>query len=126
MKITFSGLLKALALLHTIIGLYFFRDPLLSWIQAGIFNAIEPHFDRAAAFWFLLAGWFIFLLAQLVRYLEQQHLNLPRTFLLSWIALGIIGMVAMPVSGFPLVALAGWWALYQQKQGKQHSQKMTT
>lgn len=128
MKVTFSGLLKALALLHTVIGAYFFRETLLDWVQAGIFNAVEPHFDRSAAFWCLLAGWFMFLLAQLVQSFEKQHLALPKAFLFSWIALGVAGMVAIPVSGFPLVALAGWWALYQQNypqnQGGQPSQKV--
>ncbi|MVN89274.1 hypothetical protein GO986_21295 [Deinococcus sp. HMF7620] len=106
--------LKLLALLHLLVGLILYREPLLAWVNAGLFNAVEPHWDRVAAFWFMLSGALLYGLGQLVAVFEARGEALPATFVWGWLTLGVLGTVAMPLSGFPLVTLAAALTLKQQ------------
>ena len=41
---------------HIATGYVVFREQLVAIFRAGFVNAILPHFDRRAAFWFILFG----------------------------------------------------------------------
>mgnify|MGYP003579043521 CR=1 FL=1 len=57
----YSGrLLMGTALIHNAIGVATYARPLADIARAGGFNAVEPHWDRATAFWFLVSGGLIF------------------------------------------------------------------
>ncbi|MBZ9712629.1 DUF6463 family protein [Deinococcus multiflagellatus] len=101
-----SRWLRGLALLHLAVGLVLYREPLLGWVQAGVVNAVEPHWDRMAAFWFLLYGALLYGQGQLAAAFEARREPLPRAFVQGWLLTGLLGTVAMPLSGLPLVALA--------------------
>ena len=63
----------------------------------------------------MLSGWLILMLAQLVAGFERLSQPLPPAFLRNWLALGVLGTVAMPLSGFPLVTLAAGLALRSRR-----------
>lgn len=112
---TSASWLRGLAVLHLAVGLLAYREPLLAWVQAGVLNGVEPHWDRVAAFWFMLSGWLLLMLGGLAAGFERQARPLPPTFLWNWLALGLLGTLAMPLSGFPLVTLAAGLALRGQR-----------
>ncbi|PTA68054.1 DUF6463 family protein [Deinococcus arcticus] len=101
-----SRWLRGLALLHLAVGVVLYREPLLAWLQAGVVGAIDPHWDRMAAFWFLLYGALLYGQGQLAAAFETRREPLPRAFVQGWLLTGLLGSMAMPLSGLPLVALA--------------------
>lgn len=107
---------KALALLHIAVGLILYWEPMRVWVQAGFFNAIDPHWDRMATFWFLLCGWLMYQAALLIEGYERRAQPLPRPFLASWVAFGVFSSLAMPLSGLPLVALLAITAFVRQRR----------
>lgn len=84
--------LKALAFLHTIVGLLIFRKPIKAWIQAGIVNQVKADPDCQIAFWFLMSGWLLHRLGKAIAQSESAS---------------TVGTLCLPRSGFPLgMALA--------------------
>ncbi|WP_019422162.1 DUF6463 family protein [Paenibacillus sp. OSY-SE] len=70
------------------------------------FDAPHPqlHANRAAAFWFLLFGLFLFMLARLMNWLIRvKGTDVPKFIGVHLLALSLIGVFFMPVSGFWLI-----------------------
>ena len=94
-------LLMVTAMGHTAVGILLFRDPLAAMLNDGFFNAIRPHFDRMAAFWFLLFSPVLFLLGQITNYaVGRSDAHLIRLVGFYLLGIGIIGVAALPLSGF--------------------------
>lgn len=103
MKSAVGILLMATAGLHTIVGLILAFEPLQAIAAAGGFNAVDPHFDRMAAFWFLSFGVILFLLGLLTDWAVRQTGTLPAGLGWGLIAFGVVGVYLIPVSGIWLV-----------------------
>ena len=101
----------ATGILHTIVGVIGYWKPLWTIIQSGVFNAVEPHFDRTTAFWFLIAGGLMIMLGQIVDWALATTGKLPRSLGLGMIITAIVGIVIMPISGFWLILIEGIIAL---------------
>lgn len=113
----YSGyLLMLTAVLHMLLGLLLFWQPLRAMLQAGLFNSIAAEASRGMAFWFLLFGMLLFLVGQSMQWSLAQCGRVPRS--VSWGLLGIalVGCVVMPVSGFWLV-IPQVWLLLRAEQG---------
>lgn len=94
-------ILMAIAVLHEVVGIFFYGSTLVEIINAGFFNTINPpYWQRDAAFWFLMFGVMLFLYGWAVDW-SLRELNYVPTFL-SWglLLICIIGVMMMPASGF--------------------------
>ena len=94
---------------HAVIGLALFRHPVAAIVREGFANTIrDGQFDREAAFWFLLFSPACYLLGQLVDHaLERRDRWLCAVVGWNLIAMGMVGAIVMPVSGFwILIAIA--------------------
>ena len=107
-KWSVGTLLKATGIGHAVVGLILFYDPLAAILRDGFFNAVYPHFDREAAFWFMLFSPICFALGQVVdRAVERRDRRVLT--LVGWylLGMGIVGVLVLPISGFwILIALA--------------------
>ncbi len=106
-------LLISLAIGHTIVGAVLFRDTLAMLIRDGVFDAVMPHLERRAAFWFLMFGFMLFLCGQITLYAAESN----DTYLLRIIGfyvftMGVIGAIAMPKSPFLVAILIGSYLLW--------------
>ena len=99
MKRWIGPAIMATAVLHTVVGLMLASGPLMDVVQAGIFNAVDPHFDRMAAVWFLLFGALLFLLGMFVQWALQETDTLPASVGWGFLLTCIVGVILMPVSG---------------------------
>lgn len=97
--------LIALSLLHVVVGLIIYTEPLLAVAHDGWFNTIasdpfHPYFDREVAFWYLMAAPFIVAIGQLCLWAQAQQISLPA--FLGWTLLmaAMIGCFMEPISGF--------------------------
>lgn len=136
MKVLIGSWLILIGVLHTFIGMWFGRGPLLDILQAGIANTIflgdlgfaqdpnlpafigdliymdQPH--RLAIFWFLFTGFFAIVIGEALRWLERSGV-FPARFGWSLIGLGTLGVVMMPLSGFWTVIILGIFALRRSR-----------
>ncbi|ORZ21870.1 hypothetical protein BCR41DRAFT_350154 [Lobosporangium transversale] len=121
--------------LHNAVGLMIseLRDPLLSALKAGYFNAFDSSIYRCNAFWFFLAGFQMVIGGRMMnlhlfsssndgkqegeqfQHKYSQSLSqrkLPREVGWWLLAIGMGGAIAMPASGFYLVGLQGLAILF--------------
>jgi hypothetical protein len=108
-------LLMVTAVGHALVGVVLFRQSLAAILADGLVNAIqppfyaaEPHFDRIAAFWFLLFSPVLFLLGQITnRAVERKDSSILGLVGWNLLGIGLVGSVVLPVSGnWVLIALA--------------------
>ncbi len=109
MKKYLSELIFGTALLHTVVGLLLGWDQLRAIASSGFINAIDPHFDRVAIFWFLSYGLLLFVIGGMVKSMQQSAVQLPSW--LPWVFWGmaIPSVILMPISGFWLLFPIGWF-----------------
>ena len=104
-------LLIATGILHNLIGFILGYQVLANIAREGFFNTTFMQFDREAIFWFLFTGFAVILWGVLMLQLEQ----IPHSFSWSLLALSIIGIIIMPISGFWLVLPQALYMLWQQR-----------
>lgn len=100
----FSGYwLYVTSIIHVLVGVWLYAEPLKNIAQSGFFNAVEPFCDRNTAFWFLMFVPLLFAIGQLCCWAQIQGIALP--IFLGWclLATSIVGIVLMPISGFWLL-----------------------
>lgn len=66
----------------------------------GVFNTINPHFDRGAAFWMLMVCPFLFALGQLCLWAQKHNVRLPVFMGWNLLITSAFGAFLMPISGF--------------------------
>src|SRR5206468_1204151 len=105
------------AVAHALVGLAIFHDPLLTIARDGFVNGVEPqllarglspHFDRQAAFWFMLYAPILLMIGLVTgRAVEKQDAVVLR--LVGWTMLftGGAGVLALPISGFWILLVLG-------------------
>ena len=95
-------------LLHIGVGIATLRDPMAAIARAGFLNAVEPHYDRRAAFWFFFAGALMLLLGQAYIWIERKLCRRVPAFL-GWqmFAIAAAGAALIPASGFWIVIPLG-------------------
>ena len=99
----------ATGILHILVGVMVFSAPLGDIMRDGIFiDAIGVEdYERATAFWFTLTGVFIFITGGLTQWIYDNTNTLPTFLGYSVVAIGVIGGLMIPVSGFWLVIPQG-------------------
>ncbi|WP_409340592.1 DUF6463 family protein [Paenibacillus sp. MBLB4367] len=105
-KLHSGTMLAWTAALHTAVGIVIYWNQIMDIANDGLINAVEPqlHADRAAAFWFLLFGVLLFMVARFISWLIRvKGMDVPKFVGVYLLALSLIGVFCMPVSGFWLV-----------------------
>ena len=96
-------LLIAVAGLHAGFGLWMGRHPLLAMAHEGFLNSVDPHLDRNLVFWFLVASPFLWMVGRFALWLASEGRRPPEWLGRDLLALGLVGGLLMPVSGFWLI-----------------------
>ena len=98
----YSGIfLIATGILHTIVAIGLGKDVFLEIIQDGVINVTSQDFIRAFAFWFLVCGFFVILLGQVLHYyIKNEQKPAPLFFGYSLLIFSILGCIVEPISGF--------------------------
>lgn len=96
-------MLMATGALHTVVGLWLFREPLNAIRRDGFIDTVLPHEDRELAFWFMIGGAGLLMTGQLASWTQRRTGTLPPA--LGWSLLGTsaVGAALMPRSGFWLM-----------------------
>ncbi len=96
-------LLMLTGLLHTIVGLIGYMEPLQSIVGDGLWNTIvtDGQLEREIAFWFMMFGFMLMLIGYTADWMmKKRSIAPPPAF--GWMLLSVctLGAVIMPVSGF--------------------------
>ena len=93
-----------LSLGHLGVGAILYASALGEIGRNGIIAAVPDFGDATTAFWFMAFGIMLAWIGQLARNHQQETGKLPNQFGWQLIAIGLIGGLMMPISGF-------WWAI---------------
>lgn len=103
-----GALLFWTGVLHQSVGVLLGGGTALAILRDGYVGAVEVEREREVVFWFLVAGVLMMLAGRALAVLERAR-PLPREFGWWLLGLGLLGGLAIPVSGFwialPLAAL---------------------
>ena len=91
--------LLAVGVLHSVLGMVFFTDALAGMVADGLWNSVNTVKGRPVAFWFEFVGLTMMLLGAFVYWAERTIGHLPRFLGGGLLALALIAIVAMPLSG---------------------------
>src|SRR5688500_4406597 len=87
--------------LHLITGFMENWNAAKDIVHAGIVNTVDKSPDRLIFFWFEMSGLFVILLGSLMQqYLNEYRKPIPKKHGYHLLAVGVIGCVLEPVSGF--------------------------
>lgn len=96
--------LIGVSIIHTLFAVVVFGEVLLSVVQRGVFNTVGTDPLVGAVIWFVLFGAVLFICGLAVSALERSSPSpLPKSLGWSMLALGALGVILMPASGFWLV-----------------------
>ena len=94
---------------HIVTGMVVFRAQLAAIVRDGFVNAILPHFDRRAAFWFMLFGAMVAMAGHVVLHavaLGDTHLlRIVGWYLLGVSTIGTLAMTRSPSWGLIVISL---------------------
>lgn len=107
-KLWIGRWLIAVAMFHTIAGVFMGSDVLTSIFRRGIVDSVGQDAMTGAFVWFFLFGAILALLGMVVHTLEQADRFKGARALGIWTSLmTLVGVVLMPASGFWLLFPAG-------------------
>ena len=119
-------LLMATGVLHLVSGFVFYSGPLFAIAADGFLNAVKADvafstFDRLAAFaafWYMIFGVMLLMLGGLIHWAQARTGTLPAFLGWSLLALGVVGVILMPASGFWLALPQAVLMLVVARQGR--------
>lgn len=88
-----------IGVIHVAFGFVVFHGTLRILVAEGLFNTVNGQPDRELAFWFIIFGAVVILLGALTDWCERQAAGLPRRFGWSLLALTVLVVFIMPISG---------------------------
>jgi len=94
-----------IGVIHTLMGLVFMRSTLWVLWNERLLNTVNGQPPREATFWFLYAGFLLILLGSLIHRLERNSMAIPPPFVWCLLALTVIGVAVMPISGLWLLVV---------------------
>jgi polyferredoxin len=85
--------------IHSAFGFVVFRSTLAEIIREGLVNTVNGQPIREFAFWFIVFGFLAIIFGTFVDWCERQSVKLPKFFGWSLLALTLIIVTIMPISG---------------------------
>lgn len=93
-----------IGIVHTVFGFVVFRSTLAELVRDGLVNTVNGQPEREFAFWFLFFGFMAIIAGALIDWCDRTVKALPAFLGWSLLALTVVCVTIMPVSGA--------WALF--------------
>lgn len=88
-----------IGIVHSVFGFVVFRSTLGELVGEGLVNTVNGQPDREFAFWFLFFGFMAIIAGALIDWCERNFRTLPGFLGWSLLALTVVCVTIMPVSG---------------------------
>ncbi len=105
-RIKVGTLLRLTGLLHQAVGLLVAGDLVVAALRDGYVGAFEVDAQRAVMFWYFVSGFFMLFAGRALAEIERER---PLPAGLGWwlLGIGVLGGLAIPLSGFWLAVPQG-------------------
>jgi hypothetical protein len=101
---------------HTVVGFLLFGNIYMQMFLNGLFKTVDSQ-STAAATWYLLFGFLLFIVSFLVLTIEKHDtLKVPNSIAMALFMLTTLGVILMPASGFWLVYPATIGIIFKNKK----------
>ncbi|UOQ52553.1 DUF6463 family protein [Hymenobacter cellulosivorans] len=114
MKRWIGRTLIGIGLLHTVFAIMVFSPIWAALVREGLLNTVNRQLQREAAYWFLFFGFVVLLLGALIDWCEAQGSRLPAFLGWGLLAMTVVGVAVMPVSGMWLALIPAIGLIRQQ------------
>ncbi|GAA4038768.1 hypothetical protein GCM10022409_25520 [Hymenobacter glaciei] len=101
-------------MLHTVFGVVVFSSVWAELFREGVLNTVNQQPMRSVAYWFLFFGFLLLLLGALVDWCEAQATTLPAFLGWGLLAMTLVGVAVMPISGMWLALIPAIGLIRQQ------------
>lgn len=130
MKYLAGKLIVLAGIAHTLVGIVLYAPQLWAFARTPFWFNVTPHsptypsngmiadWPAEAGYWFLMSGFAWIVTGRLMIRMEQATGSLPAQLRRDLLLLFGVGAWTMPVSGFPVVALAAlfiWWQGHKER-----------
>jgi hypothetical protein len=88
-----------IGVIHSAFGLVGFRKTIATIFSEGLFNTVNGQPEREFAFWFVFFGLLMIAFGAFVNWVERQGIKLPKFLGWNLLALTLLIVMIMPVSG---------------------------
>jgi hypothetical protein len=85
--------------IHTVFGLVMFRQVIGEIIGEGLVNTVNGQILREFAFWFIFFGFLAVIFGIFIDWCERQQIKLPAFLGWNLLALTVLLVTIMPISG---------------------------
>jgi hypothetical protein len=99
MKAWIGKSLIGIGIIHSLFGFAVFSAIISVLISEGLFNTVNSQPDRERVFWFLFTGFAWIIVGILIDWLEINSSRLPSFLGWAFLAMTVIGVFIMPISG---------------------------
>ena len=89
----------SVGVVHCLVGVMIFSQPLTEILMAGIWNSVDGHKGRPLAFWFVFAGLLTIVFGLAIDWIEKDKSHFPLTVGCGFLAVTTLAIIAMPLSG---------------------------
>lgn len=103
--------LIGVGIIHILLGCVLLSEILAAIARERVFNSIGDNVERQLTIWYLVGGGALIVLGLLARWAQRQTGTLPAVFGWGLLVIGVVGVVAMPASGFWAIVLLAVLAL---------------
>lgn len=115
MQVWIGKSIMIIGAIHTAFGLAVFRSTLAEIFREGFVNTVNGQPLREFAFWFLVFGFLAIIFGALVDWCERQDVKLPKFLGWSLLALTLIIVTIMPISGGWLLLIPAIGAILRSR-----------
>ncbi len=115
MQVWIGKSIMIIGAIHSAFGFVVFRSILAEIIGEGLVNTVNGQPLREFAFWFLVFGFLAIIFGALVDWCERQGVKLPKFFGWSLLALTLIVVTIMPISGGWLLLIPAIGAILRSR-----------
>lgn len=91
--------IASVGVIHCLVGIMIFSQPLTEILMAGIWNSVDGHKGRPLAFWFLFAGLLTIVFGLAIDWIEKEQNHFPLMVGYGFLAVTALAIIAMPLSG---------------------------
>jgi Family of unknown function (DUF6463) len=110
--------LIAISIIHGLSDILYYFEPWSDIVRNGIFNAVDPYFDRGTAFWMLMLSPLTFASGQLCFWAQENNIRLPVFIGWNLLITSVFGAFLMPISGFWLIIPPSLFILVESQRHK--------
>jgi hypothetical protein len=114
--------LIAISIIHGLGDILYYFEPWSDIVHNGIFNAVDPYFDRGTAFWMLMLSPLIFALGQLCCWAQEHNVRLPVFIGWNLLITSVFGAFLIPISGFWLIIPPSLFILIESQKDKKSAE----